>query len=149
MGVVTAFSGEEQLTGAPVCRPLMGADLAYLGTRFINTCEALAPAGHKEMILASTAKDIVYTSAISGVHGNFLRASIIAAGADPDNLQSSVKLAVSSEGEAKAWKDVWSAGQGVGNIHDIPRAAELCQRLVAEHREAIARFNRTGPAAVA
>jgi nitronate monooxygenase len=125
---------------------LMGADLAYLGTRFINTREALAPAGHKEMILASTAKDIVYTSAISGVHANFLRASIIAAGADPDNLQSSVKLTVSSEGEAKAWKDVWSAGQGVGDIHDIPSAAELCQRLVAEYREAIGELTSGRPA---
>jgi nitronate monooxygenase len=117
---------------------LMGADLAYIGTRFINTRESLASAGHKEMILASAAKDIVYTPAISGVHANFLRASIIAAGADPDNLQSSVQLSISSEGEAKAWKDVWSAGQGVGDIHDIPSAADLCQRLVAEYREAIA-----------
>jgi len=117
---------------------LMGADLAYLGTRFINTREALAPAGYKEMILAATAKDIVYTPAVSGVHANFLRDSIIAAGADPDNLQSPVKLNVSSEGEAKAWKDVWSAGQGVGDIRDIPTAAELCQRLVAEYRQAIA-----------
>ncbi len=125
---------------------LMGADIAYLGTRFITTREALAPAGHKEMILASSAKDVVYTSAISGVHANFLRASIIAAGADPDNLQSSVKLTVSSEGEVKAWKDVWSAGQGVGDIHDIPSVAELCQRLVAEYREAIARLTSGRPA---
>ena len=117
---------------------VMGADLAYLGTRFINTRESLAPAGYKEMILASTAKDIVYTPAISGVPANFLRASIVAAGVDPDDLQSSVKLTISSEAEAKAWKDVWSAGQGVGNIHDIPSAAELCQRLANEYREAIA-----------
>jgi nitronate monooxygenase len=117
---------------------LMGADLAYLGTRFINTRESLAPAGYKEMILASAAKDIVYTPAFSGVHANFLRASIIATGADPDNLQSSVELTISSEAEAKAWKDVWSAGQGVGDIHDIPSTAELCQRLIAEYREAIA-----------
>jgi nitronate monooxygenase len=117
---------------------MLGADFAYLGTRFIATRESLAPEGHKEMILAATAKDIVYTSAVSGVHANFLRASIIAAGADPDNLQSSVKLHVSAEGEAKAWKDVWSAGQGVGNIHDIPSVAELCGRLIAEYREAVA-----------
>jgi nitronate monooxygenase len=116
---------------------LMGADLAYLGTRFINTRESLAPAGYKEMILASTAKDIVYTPAISGVHANFLRASIVAAGSDPDNLQSSVKLSISSEDEAKAWKDVWSAGQGVGDIQDILPASELCRRLIAEYREAI------------
>ena len=125
---------------------LMGADFAYLGTRFINTRESLAPAGHKEMILQSAAKDIVYTSAISGVHANFLRASILAAGADPDNLQSSVKLTVSSEGEAKAWRDVWSAGQGVGNICDIPTTAELCRRLIAEYREAIARPDSAAPA---
>jgi nitronate monooxygenase len=118
---------------------MMGADLAYLGTRFINTRESLAPAGQKEMILASTAKDIVYTPAISGVHANFLRASIAAAGADPDHLESSVKLSISSEGEAKAWKDVWSAGQGVGDIRDVPPAAELCRRLIAEYREAVGR----------
>ncbi len=117
---------------------LLGADFAYLGTRFIATQEAMCAAGHKQMILDATAKDIVYTSAVSGVHANFLRASIIAAGADPDNLQSSVKMHVSSEGEGKAWKDVWSAGQGVGSIHDIPTAAELCSRLIAEYREAVA-----------
>lgn len=119
---------------------LMGADLAYLGTRFINTRESLAPDGYKEMIVASTAKDIVYTNAISGVHGSFLRASIVAAGADPDNLQSNVKMDMSSEHESRAWRDVWSAGQGVGDIHDVPPAAELCQRLIAEYREAIARL---------
>jgi nitronate monooxygenase len=115
---------------------MMGAELAYLGTRFINTREAMAPAGHKEMIVASRAKDIVYTSAVSGVNANFLRASIVAAGADPDNLPAGAKLSISTEGEAKAWKEVWSAGQGVGGIHDIPTTAELCQRLIAEYREA-------------
>ena len=129
-----AITNGRQIAAAQV----MGADLAYLGTRFINTRESLAPAGYKEMILASTAKDIVYTPAISGVPANFLRASIVAAGVDPDDLQSSVRLTISSEAEAKAWKDVWSAGQGVGNIHDIPSAAELCQRLANEYREAIA-----------
>jgi nitronate monooxygenase len=119
---------------------LMGADLAYLGTRFINTRESLAPDGYKQMILASTAKDIVYTPAVSGVPANFLRASIVAAGVDPDNLPSSLKLTISSEAEAKAWKDVWSAGQGVGNIHDIPSASELCESMINEYREAIAGF---------
>jgi nitronate monooxygenase len=123
---------------------MLGADLAYLGTRFINTRESLAPSGHKEMILASTAKDIVYTPAISGVHANFLRASIAAAGADPDHLESPVKLSISSEGEAKAWKDVWSAGQGVGDIDDVPAAAELCRRLIAEYREAVGRGPERG-----
>lgn len=123
---------------------MLGADLAYLGTRFIATRESMAPDGFKEMILASTAKDIVYTSAISGVHGSFLRASIVAAGGDPDNLQSSVQMHITSEGEAKAWKDVWSAGQGVGSIHDIPAAAEMCQRLIAEYRAAIAQLVSPG-----
>jgi len=116
---------------------LLGADLAYLGTRFIATRESMAPQGFKEMILASAAKDIVYTSAVSGVHANFMRASIIAAGADPDDLQSNIKMNMSGEGEAKAWKDVWSAGHGVGTIHDIPSVAELCARLKAEYRAAI------------
>jgi nitronate monooxygenase len=128
-----AITHGRQIAAAQV----MGADLAYLGTRFINTRESLAPAGYKEMILASSAKDVVYTPAISGVHANFLRASILAAGGDPDNLQSSAQLSISSEDEAKAWKDVWSAGQGVGGIQDIIPAAELCCRLIAEYREAI------------
>jgi nitronate monooxygenase len=120
---------------------LMGADLAYLGTRFIATRESLAPLAYKEMILAATAKDILYTPAISGVHANFLRASIIAAGGDPDNLQSSVKMHITAEGEAKAWKDVWSAGHGVGDIHDVPSVAELCERLIAEYRAGTTDFS--------
>jgi nitronate monooxygenase len=115
---------------------LMGADLAYLGTRFINTRESLAPAGFKEMIRESTAKDILYTAAVSGVHANFLRASIVAAGGDPDNLPAHGGLSMSGDGEARAWKDVWSAGHGVGDIDDIPGTAELCERLIREYREA-------------
>ena len=115
----------------------MGADLAYLGTRFINTRESMAPAGFKTMILQSTAKDIVYTPAISGVHANFLRASIIAAGADPDQLPPHGGLSMSGEGEARAWKDVWSAGHGVGDINDIPATADLCARLIREYKEAV------------
>lgn len=117
---------------------MMGADLAYLGTRFINTRESLASAAQKEMVLASNAIDAVYTPAITGVPANFLRASLIAAGIDPEKIPSEPKLNISAESEAKAWKDVWSAGQGVGGIHDILPAAELCQRLIAEYRQAIA-----------
>jgi nitronate monooxygenase len=116
---------------------LMGADLAYLGTRFINTRESMAPAGFKEMILQSTAKDIVYTAAISGVHANFLRASIVAAGGDPDHLPPHGGLSMSGDGEARAWKDVWSAGHGVGDIDDLPATADLCARLSREYKEAI------------
>jgi nitronate monooxygenase len=115
---------------------LMGADLAYLGTRFISTRESLAPEGFKEMILEANAKDIVYTDAISGVRANFLRASIVAAGGDPDNLPPHNGMRVSAEGELKAWKDIWSAGHGVGDIHDIPSTAQLCERLIREYRDA-------------
>jgi nitronate monooxygenase len=116
---------------------LMSADLAYLGTRFISTRESLAPDRFKEMILEANAKDIVYTDAISGVRANFLRASIVAAGGDPDNLPAHSGMHVSAEGEAKAWKDIWSAGHGVGDIQDIPATAELCDRLIREYRDAV------------
>jgi nitronate monooxygenase len=121
---------------------LMGADLAYLGTRFISTRESLAPDGFKEMILAASAKDIIYTDAISGVHANFLRASIVAAGGDPENLPPHSGMRVTAEGEAKAWKNIWSAGHGVGDIHDVPTTAELCGRLILEYREALRRLSR-------
>ncbi len=123
---------------------LMGADFAYLGTRFINTREALAPPGYKEAIVASTAKDIVYTSAISGVAANFLRGSIVASGLDPDRLEQHVSMDISAESEAKAWRDYWSAGHGVGNIRDVPPAAELCRRLIAEYRKAVSSFIPAG-----
>jgi len=115
---------------------LMGADLAYLGTRFINTRESLAPPEYKQMIADAAAKDIVYTPAISGVHGNFLRASIVAAGRDPDHLPDHGGLSVSADGELKAWKKIWSAGHGVGDIHDVPSTAELCERLIREYSDA-------------
>ena len=114
---------------------LMGADLAYMGTRFICTRESLAPDGFKEMIVGAHAKDIIYTDAISGVNANFLRASIVAAGGDPENLPPHSGMRVTAEAEAKAWKDTWSAGHGVGDIHDIPTTAELCQRLLREYSE--------------
>jgi nitronate monooxygenase len=122
---------------------MMGADLAYMGTRFINTREARVSPEYKQMIVDSAAKDIVYTDAISGVYGNFLRASIEAAGLDPDNLEPKKgvdfgsELQPPGENDAKAWKTVWSAGQGVGSIDDIMPAAELCQRLKAEYLDAL------------
>jgi len=118
---------------------LMGADLAYVGTRFIATKESLAQQGFKEMITHSNAADIVYTPAISGVAGNFLRESIAAAGRDPDNLTVDANSALHLEGEAKVWKDIWSAGQGVGGIRDIPTAAELCARLIEDYRTSMRR----------
>jgi nitronate monooxygenase len=118
---------------------LLGADLAYIGTRFIATRESSAVDAYKQMVLeAGGAKDIVYTPAISGVHGNYLRASIAAAGLDPDNLPPKPEGGYVGSREKRAWKDVWSGGQSVGSIKDIPTVAELCARLRREYREAAA-----------
>jgi nitronate monooxygenase len=114
----------------------MGADLAYMGTAFIATAEAHATDGYKQMIVDSTAADIVYTPAFTGVNGNYLRGSISNAGLDPDNItggKSSPDLALTEVAAAKAWKEIWGAGQGVGAIHDIPTVAELVARLAREY----------------
>lgn len=113
---------------------LLGADLAYLGTRFIATKESLAAEEYKQMIVASVAKDILYTASISGVNANFLRPSLERAGLDPENLPPPGKMSI--EGE-RAWKDIWSAGHGVGGIRDIPSAHELCERLIREYQGAL------------
>jgi nitronate monooxygenase len=118
-----------------------GADFAYLGTRFIATTESRAPEDYKQMILAATAKDIVYTNAISGVNGNFLSASLEAAGLDPANLPEFNRELHLGSSEKRAWKNIWSAGQGVGAIHDVPSTAELVARLQREYAEAIAGLN--------
>ncbi|ONG54443.1 2-nitropropane dioxygenase [Pseudoroseomonas deserti] len=112
---------------------LMGADLAYIGTRFVATAESMAPAEYKQMVLEASAKDIVYTAAISGVKANFLRASIVAAGLDPDKLDEAAGGNL-SEHEKRPWKNIWSAGHGVGSIDDLPTAAALCARLIEEYR---------------
>jgi nitronate monooxygenase len=126
-----AISSGRQVAAARI----MGADLASVGTRFIATRESLAPAEYKEMLCRSAAADIVYTPFISGVPASFLRPSLVAAGLDPD----APELAFSpQERKAMAWKTIWSAGQGVGAIRDIPPVAELCARLAAEYRAAIA-----------
>jgi len=114
---------------------MLGADLAYLGTRFIATRESMAVPAFKEMIVSTRAEDIVYTAAISGVHGNFLRPSIDAEGAPIDLTSTTKQLDLNHE--KRAWKNVWSAGQGVGSIDDVPTTAELCARLVQEYREAL------------
>jgi nitronate monooxygenase len=95
----------------------------------------MAPAAFKDMILATRADDIVYTAAISGVHGNFLRPSIDATGAQIDLGASTKQLNL--DHETRAWKNVWSAGQGVGSIDDVPTTGELCARLVREYRDAM------------
>ena len=124
-------------TGAHIAAArMMGADLAYRGTRFIAAVENSAPVAFKDMIVASQASDIVYTAAIRGVHGNFLRPSIEASGAEI-NLAAPAK-AYEPGHRRKAWKNIWSAGQGVGNIDDAPPIATLCTRLEREYRDALA-----------
>jgi nitronate monooxygenase len=115
---------------------MMGADLAYLGTRFIATRESLVPEGYKQMLVESAAADIVYTPSISGVPANFLRPSLAAGGLDPDHLPAG--RALDMENEARAWKTFWSAGQGVGSIHDVPSVGTLCHRLRQEYADAVA-----------
>jgi nitronate monooxygenase len=116
----------------------IGADLAYMGTRFIATREANADQRYKDMIVNCTAKDIVYTPFFSGVHGNYLKPSVAAAGLDPDNLPSADKTSMNfGSTRVKPWRDIWSAGQGVGNIHDILPTADIIARLKQEYREAL------------
>ncbi|MDD3354183.1 nitronate monooxygenase, partial [Zoogloea sp.] len=117
---------------------VLGADLAYMGTRFIATREAQAQEDYKQMILASGAGDIVYTDAISGTNANFLWPSLEKAGHRREALVQGVgkgRLKSLSD-EARAWRDVWSAGHGVATIHDAPPVKVLCDRLVAEYRVA-------------
>jgi len=122
----------------------MGADLAYIGTRFIATAEANAPQEYKQTILEASAKDIVYTNLFTGVHGNYLRQSIVKAGLDPDNLptadKSKMTFGSGGSSRSKVWRDIWGAGQGVGNIHDILPAAEVIDRLALEYQQAVERL---------
>ena len=118
----------------------LGADLAYIGSAFIATKEANAVEAYKQAIVDATADDIIYTNLFTGVHGNYLKPSILAAGLDPEHLPESdpSKMSFASGGEsaAKAWKDIWGCGQGIGAIHDVPGAAELIARLGKEYQEA-------------
>ncbi len=122
----------------------MGADLAYFGTRFIATQEANAPSEYKEMIVDSAAADIVYTNLFTGVHGSYLKDSITKAGLDPDDLPDgdlkTMNFGSAGGSKAKAWRDIWGAGQGVGTIDDIPSVADLVARMEAEYREAASRL---------
>lgn len=123
----------------------MGADLAYSGTRFIATEEARALPGYKEMIVTSNASDIVYSSLFTGIHGNYLGGSIENTGMDPadlaDGRKEDMDFGKEKEIEAKAWKDIWGAGQGVGNIDDIRPAHDVVLRMEQEYRDALTRVN--------
>jgi len=127
-------------TGRDIATALqMGADLAYMGTRFINVEESKAPDEYKQMIIDSGASDIVYTAAISGVHANFLAGSLQAAGITEDDLKKDHKVDFGKEldTEAKAWKTIWSAGQGSTTVEDVLPTATLVDRLKSEFKTAI------------
>jgi nitronate monooxygenase len=134
------LSGSVSTGQAILSAQAIGADLAYIGTRFIATREANAPPAYKEMLIDSAAADIVYTNLFSGVLGNYLKPSVRAAGLDPDNLpiadKSKMNFASAGNTAAKAWRDIWGAGQGIGSIGDAPPVAELVARLEAEYRAA-------------
>ena len=122
---------------------VMGADLVSIGTRFIATREAAAPEAYKRMILDARAGDVAYTPALTGVPASFLRASLAEWGVDPDAVDNptidiATRTARHLGREGKVWRDIWSAGQGAGAIHDIPGAGELCHRLAGEYRDVIA-----------
>jgi nitronate monooxygenase len=131
------LSGCMSSGGDVLAAEAIGADLAYIGTRFIATEEANALPEYKEMIVDSKSQDIVYSSLFTGVHGSYLKGSIRNAGLDPDNLPDGDKAAMnigkSDVTEAKAWRDIWGAGQGVGSIDEILPAGDLVMRMEQEY----------------
>jgi len=135
-----ALSGSIANGGAILAAQAMGADLAYIGSAFIATKEANAVPGYKEMIVERGGEDIVYTNLFTGVHGNYLRPSIERAGLDPDDLPradpSKMNFASGGNQEAKAWKDIWGCGQGIGAVKDILSAGDLVARLAVEYEAA-------------
>jgi len=144
------FDGTLLLSGAMstgsdiAAAQIMGADLAYLGTRFIGTRECAAPEAYKEMIIGAALKDIVETDRVSGVNANFLAPSLAAAGLQPDggtpqmHIDSELAAALDDAEGARAWRDIWSAGHGVGSINDTPTVAALVARLADEYHAACA-----------
>jgi nitronate monooxygenase len=144
------FDGPVALSGAMAngrairAARVLGADFAYIGSAFIATTEANAVEGYKAMITAASAEDIVYSNLFTGVHGNYLRPSVVAAGMDPDNLPTSdpskMSFGTDTSGERarpKAWKEIWGSGQGVGSVANIAPAAELIARFKQEYAEAM------------
>ncbi len=131
------LSGAIANGGSILAAQAMGADLAYMGTRFIATQEAHAEESYKHAILAANAADIIYTNLFTGIHGNYIRESIVNAGFDPDALPAVDKSQMNFASEkAKAWKNIWGAGQGVGLMNDVPTVAELVERLTQEYNDA-------------
>ena len=141
-----ALSGAIANGGAILAAQAMGADLAYIGSAFIATKEANATPGYKDSIVAHGGEDIVYTNLFTGIHGNYLRPSIVAAGLDPDDLPradpSKMNFASGGNQSAKAWRDIWGCGQGIGAVKDVLSVADLVARLADEYEEAKASLAR-------
>ena len=139
-----ALSGSIATGGAVLAAQAMGADYGYIGSAFIATHEANADEAYKQMIVDSAANDIVYSNLFTGVHGNYLKGSILRAGMDPADLPQSSAAAMSFSSESlagkKAWKDIWGSGQGIGAVTQVQGAGELVAQLKAEYLAAKARF---------
>ncbi|HEU0221928.1 MAG TPA: nitronate monooxygenase family protein [Paracoccaceae bacterium] len=138
------LSGAIATGGGILAAQAMGADLAYIGSAFIATDEARAAPEYKQAVIEGRADDIVYTSLFTGIHGNYLKRSIVNAGLDPENLPESdpSKMDFGSGGnaKAKAWRDIWGSGQGISAVHEVLPAAALVDRLAREYAEARARL---------
>jgi nitronate monooxygenase len=139
------LSGAIANGGSVLAAQAAGADLAYVGSPFIATEEANAPEEYKQAIVASGAADIIYTDLFTGVHGNYLRSSIERSGLDPDNLAgvdpTAMKFGSEGSAKAKAWRDIWGSGQGIGVIDRVRPAAELVDLLALQYAEAKARLS--------
>ncbi len=138
------LSGAIASGGAVLAAEALGADLAYIGSPFIATSEANAPDAYKQAIVESGAADIVYTDLFTGVHGNYLRSSILNAGLDPDNLAgidpTAMKFGSDGSARAKAWRDIWGSGQGIGVVERIRPAAEYIDLIAGQYAAAKARL---------
>jgi nitronate monooxygenase len=136
------LSGAIANGGAILATQAMGADLAYIGSPFIATHEARATDAYKQMIVDSKAADIVYSNLFTGIHGNYLKGSVRAAGMDPDALPESDPSKMDFGGDTtKVWKDIWGCGQGIGAVHDVVSAAALVERLAQEYAAARQRLS--------
>ena len=137
-------SGSISTGGGVLAAQAMGADYAYIGSAFIATAEARADQAYKQGIVEGSAEDIVYTNLFTGVHGNYLKKSIVAAGLDPDNLPESDPSAMNfgsgGGSDAKAWKDIWGSGQGIGSIKAVQSAGDYIEQLIAEYAAARAKI---------
>jgi nitronate monooxygenase len=139
-----ALSGAIATGDAVLAAQAMGADFAYIGSRWLATKESNVDEAYRQAIVEASAADIVYTNLFTGVHGNYLKKSIVNAGMDPDNLPEADKTAMNfgsgGGSKAKAWRDIWGAGQGVGLMNDVPGVADMVDRLEAEYLAARSRL---------